>query len=233
MTGKKNNVYAIIVAGGTGKRFGGDLPKQFRPVKEKPVIVCTIEAFYRAIPNIKIFVSINDKWKNYWLDLAAKYFPSFQLNTVSGGKERFFSVKNALAHIPDNPTNDVILIHDAVRPIISPTLINNITNEAINNTSAIPYVPVEQTLRRVLSDDMDTEVVNRNEYIQIQTPQGFNLSLLKKAYEQEFNSSFTDDASVFEAAGFNLHFVPGEKMNIKITYPDDIVIVRKILSNNC
>ncbi len=233
MTGAKNNVYVIIVAGGSGKRFGGDLPKQFLPVGEKPVIIHTIEAFYNALPEAKVLVAINEEWKNYWLDLVNKYFHALKPETVSGGKERFFSVKNALDKIPDVRNGDIVLVHDAVRPVVSVTLINRVIEGSVHNGSAVPYVPVEQTLRKIVGDNMDTEIVDRNKYIQIQTPQGFSLPLLKEAYKQAFDSNFTDDASVFEAAGYRLHFVTGDRMNIKITYPDDIVTVRKMLSDNC
>jgi len=223
-----SKIYVILVAGGAGRRLGGMLPKQFIIINGKPVIIHTLDKFKSVLPNAQIIVSINEEWKGFWTDMLNN-FNVVGVETVLGGQERFHSVKNALDAISEVYDNDIVLVHDAVRPVISTDLINNVVDSAAKYGTAIPYLPVEQSMRKLIEGFDKTVVVDRNEYIQIQTPQGFLLRKLKAAYESRYKVEFTDDASVFEKAGNSLHFIKGERTNIKITYPEDVLLAKKIL----
>ena len=222
-------VFVIIVAGGVGKRLGGELPKQFITIKDKPIIVHTIDIFYNNLSNIEIIVSINKDWKEYWLNIKRKFI-SEKLKTVEGGSERFFSVKNALNNITSYSENDIVIVHDAVRPIVSKNLLSRLLKKTLDSDSAIPYIPVEQTMRKIVDTNvMKTQPTDRNKYILIQTPQVFKVAKLKEAYKQSYSNKFTDDAAVFETKGFKLHYVKGERTNMKITYQDDLQLATCLL----
>lgn len=214
---KKNALTVIIAAGGSGVRFGAAVPKQFAMLGGRPVLWHTLKAFYNFEPGALMVVSMHADSIGYWNQLMAKFPDTPPHEVIPGGKTRFHSVKNALAVCPDQ---GLILVHDAVRPHVSSELINRIVRAANKTGAVIPVTEVTDTLRRISRSG--TEVVNRNEYVRVQTPQGFHATTLKQAYRQRFHKSFTDDASVVEKAGFPVSFVEGEESNIKITKQEDL-----------
>ncbi len=222
------NVYLIVVAGGVGARMQSSVPKQFMQIDGKPIIVHTIKRFTSAVDLLKVVVVINASYKELWEEIPKKYNLDIH-KVVNGGEERFFSVRNALLSIDDYSDDDIVLIHDAVRPLVSSDVILNVIQTANNKGCAIPVYKVSDSVREISGDK--SKIVDRSNLYLIQTPQGFNLSKLKKAYNKEYSSYFTDDASVYENAGFQLYFVEGNRENIKITYPQDFVMAKCILKD--
>ena len=220
----KNHV--IIVAGGSGLRMNSDVPKQFMLLAGKPVLMHSIECFVAFDPSINIIVVLPAKETAEWQSLCAKY--SFTINhmVVTGGNTRFHSVKNGLDTITEK---GIIGIHDGVRPVISSDLIKRCYSEALEKGNAIPYVHVRESMRRI--DGGKNEAVKRDSYVIIQTPQCFSSDLLKKAFLAEYQTSFTDDATVIEAAGEKIHLVEGESTNIKITYPGDLLYAEMLIGS--
>lgn len=214
---KSKNIYAIIAAGGIGTRFGTEMPKQFFEIDNKPIIIQTMLAFKKANPDIQIIVSLHAKSVKFWKDNISTRNDCPKHILVSGGETRFHSIKNALQVCPDE---GIVLIHDAVRPFISTNLIYRIIDTCHEKGNAIPYIAINDSLRQISSDGNVS--VDRKNYVRIQTPQGFQLSIIKKAYQQEYSETFTDDASVIETIGEKIHLVEGEEKNIKITLKEDI-----------
>lgn len=219
--------YAIIVAGGTGTRMtGAVLPKQFIEIAGKPVIVHTIDAFLKADPEIKIIIPLPSKWAEHWQKIKAKYFLHNDIIIAEGGETRFHSVKNSL---PFTSVGSIVAVHDAVRPVLKTAFIQRAIHVAETDKTAIPVIPVFDSLRKKVNEK--TISVNRSEFMIIQTPQCFQQEILIKSYKQEYQESFTDDATVVEAAGYALSFFEGNKFNIKITTHDDITLAECILRN--
>ena len=191
--------YAIIVAGGKGLRMGGDVPKQFLPINGKPILMHTIEAFRKALDGIEIILVLPADQHEYWQKLCQDYnFCSPEL-IAKGGETRFHSVKNGLAFLPDDE-DAVVGIHDGVRPFVSKETIQRCYATAAGGRAVVPVVPVVETIRQILPDGKSI-TRPRDEYRLVQTPQTFPLVMLKKAYEQSYSETFTDDASVVEAMG--------------------------------
>ena len=212
--------YAIIVAGGKGLRMGGDVPKQFLPINGKPILMHTIEAFRKALDGIEIVLVLPADQHEYWQKLCKDYnFCSPEL-IAKGGETRFHSVKNGLALLPDNE-DAVVGIHDGVRPFVSKETIQRCYAAAAGGRAVVPVVPVVETIRQILPDGKSI-TRPRDEYRLVQTPQTFPLVMLKKAYEQSYSETFTDDASVVEAMGEEILMVEGNRENIKITTPSDL-----------
>ena len=214
------DIHIIIVAGGSGKRFGSYLPKQFAEVNGVPVIVHTINVLRKFFDKFNLHLVINTEWTSLWNEIAEKYNLT-DFNPVVSGEERFFSVKNALDSITVFDDDAIVLIHDAVRPLVSEETIKRVTEGTIANGCAVPVVQVDQSLRK---KDLNGSFIpaDRKGFVLVQTPQGFNLKRLKEAYLQKYNPLFTDDATVYESAGNTLYYVEGNKSNIKITYPEDL-----------
>lgn len=208
------NKYAIIVAGGNGLRMGADLPKQFLEIGGKPILMHSIEKF----EDFNIIVVLPENQIDFWKELCKKHNFTIEHKIVSGGSERFYSVKNGLKIIDDNEA--VVAIHDGVRPFVSKELVKKLTIEAINLGNAIPFTKSKESIREI--KETSSVAVDRSKFVFIQTPQIFLLSQLKKGYEQTFESKFTDDASVVENVLFNIHLIEGEYTNIKITTPEDL-----------
>lgn len=179
------------------------------------------------MPNIKILVAVNASFKDHWEALKAQFFPEQNILTVEGGDQRFHSVQKALAAIA-NDENALVAIHDSVRPLLSSALISRCFAKAASNGAVIPVMPMRASLRKKAADK--TLAVNRAEYVSVQTPQVFNLKKLKAVYQQEYQESFTDDASVYESAGNEIVTVAGEATNIKVTYKEDLEIVATLLN---
>lgn len=221
-------IFAVIVAGGSGTRIGGSLPKQFLEVLGKPIIVYAIEAFIKAIPQIEIVVAVNPDCLNIWEEIRIKHFPSAKIKSVSGGEQRFHSVKKALDILPAS-SNALVAVHDAVRPVLSDTLIKRCYKAALCSNACIPVIPMRASIRKKFGDKTIRQ--DRKDFVSVQTPQVFNLKQLQEAYQQNYQSSFTDDASVYEQAGKEIVTVEGEVTNLKVTYKEDLEIVATLLAN--
>lgn len=213
----KKNV--IIVAGGKGLRMGNDLPKQFIPIGGKPVLMRTIEAFYRFDPDINIILVLPVSHQDYWKNLCKEYNFTIEHAIANGGETRFHSVKNGLALV----TEGVVGVQDGVRPFGSVEMIKRCFDAAGEYPAVIPVIDSTDSLREVVDEDK-SRIVDRSKIRLVQTPQVFDVNVLKKAYQTDFKEKFTDDASVVEAMGVDVHLVKGEVTNIKITMPLDLKI---------
>lgn len=219
--------YAIIVAGGKGLRMGGDVPKQFLPIGGKPVLMRTLETFRRFDAEMQLIVVLPQDQIAYWKELCQQQGCDICHQVVAGGDTRYHSVKNGLAIIPAE-SNAVVGVHDGVRPFVSQEVLRHCYELAEGKKAVIPVIPVIETIRR-LSDAEVSETVPRSEYRLVQTPQVFNVNLLKRAYEQPYTNDFTDDASVVEAMGIPVVLAEGNRENIKITTPFDLKIAEVLV----
>lgn len=218
--------YVIIVAGGKGLRMGGDIPKQFLPIGGKPVLMRTIDRFREYDKKIRIILVLPKAQQNYWQELCLK-FPSFnseEIQIADGGQTRFHSVQNGLNLVPDD-AQGVVGVHDGVRPFVSVETIKRCYNAAREVKAVIPITEVVETIRYT----PENKNVFRGDYRLVQTPQVFDIQLLKEANKQEYKDSFTDDASVVEGIGQKVTMVEGNRENIKITTPFDIKIAEALL----
>ncbi|MDE5997629.1 MAG: 2-C-methyl-D-erythritol 4-phosphate cytidylyltransferase [Muribaculaceae bacterium] len=219
--------YAIIVAGGVGSRSGDSLPKQFHDIGGHPMLWWTLKAFHKEDEATKLIVVMHADFIDYWKELVGKDCPNHIL--TAGGATRKDSVASGLAMIPDEESG-LIAIHDAARPLASQRLINNGWEKALKYGAVIPGLQMSDSLREGTYDD--NRSVDRSKFFTVQTPQVFDLKLLKEAYtkaEKSKNMLFTDDASVAEWAGNKIHIFDGEPTNIKVTYPGDFRIAEDIL----
>lgn len=216
--------YAILVGGGSGSRMQQDIPKQFLLLDGKPVLMHTLEAFYQSEPRPEIVVVLNVDFHEYWEKLCKTHQFSIPHTLVKAGQERFFSVKNGLKLVKGKA---LVAIHDAVRPIIKKEKIEQAFSYAEVYGNAVLAIPSKDSVR--LSDYKGNKAVARELVYLIQTPQIFTSNMLKKAYQQEFRSSFTDDASVVEHAGMAINMLEGDPKNIKITYPEDLALAEVFL----
>ncbi|HMM03743.1 MULTISPECIES: 2-C-methyl-D-erythritol 4-phosphate cytidylyltransferase [unclassified Dysgonomonas] len=214
-----SNRSVIIVAGGKGLRMGSDLPKQFIPVAGKPVLMRTIEAFHSYDSNIDIILVLPYSHHVYWKELCANYHFGIPHTIAMGGETRFHSVKNGLGLI----NGGIVAIQDGVRPFASKEMIARCFDAAKRYHAVIPVIDSTDSLREMI-DGTKSRIIDRSGIRLVQTPQVFHTDILKKAYETEFKDTFTDDASVVEAMGIDVHLVKGEVTNIKITTPLDLKI---------
>lgn len=219
---------AIIVAGGKGRRMEGDVPKQFLPLEGRPVLMRTIDRFRQFDPNMQIVLVLPKDQQDYWLRLCGQYDLADPARIVlaDGGSERFHSVRNGLLMVSSDV--DLIGIHDGVRPFVSQEVIRACYAEAARSGAAIPVIPVVETLRHLYNKESSI-TVPRSDYRLVQTPQVFQADLLRRAYEQPFRDTFTDDASVVEALGHGVTFVEGNRENIKLTTPFDLRVASVLL----
>jgi 2-C-methyl-D-erythritol 4-phosphate cytidylyltransferase len=218
--------YIIIVAGGKGLRMGSDIPKQFLPIGGKPVLMRTLERFRQYSTTLQIILVLPKAQQDYWQKLCKEYAFDIDYQLADGGETRFHSVQNGLAKIPDN-AQGVVGVHDGVRPFPSIDVIRNCYETAREKKAVIPVIPVVETVRHLKADTSVT--VPRNDYRLVQTPQTFDIQLLKAANRQPYNDGFTDDASVVEAFGFDITLVEGNRENIKITTPYDLKIAEVLI----
>ena len=209
--------YIIIVAGGKGLRMGGDIPKQFLPVCGKPVLMRTLEAFHVYDASIHLILVLPVSQQAYWKRLCEEYQFNLAHEIADGGETRFHSVKNGLALIKED---GLVGVHDGVRPFVSQEVIARCYDEALSLKAVIPVVGVVETVRHLTEGGSET--VPRNQYKLVQTPQVFDVALLRRAYEQTYTDMFTDDASVVEALGEKVYLVEGNRENIKLTTPFDL-----------
>lgn len=214
----------VIVAGGSGTRMGASVPKQFLELNGQPILMHTIRRFYEFDPLIQIIVTVPAQERERWEQLCVQNNFDILHSIVNGGASRTESVRNGLARVDDDC---IVGIHDGVRPFVSKELLTRCYNEAFRNNNAIPAIPVNETLRHVEGETNVT--VDRQHFRLIQTPQCFDAVLLKRAYANSGKKEFTDDASVIEAIGERVHLCEGERSNIKITVPADLIIGEAIL----
>ena len=218
--------YVIIVAGGKGLRMGSDIPKQFLPVGGMPVLMRTLERFREYSSDLQIILVLPKAQQDYWKKLCQKHNFTVTYQLADGGETRFHSVQNGLALIPDD-AQGVVGVHDGVRPFPSIDVIRNCYETARTAKAVIPVIPVVETVRHLKGESSVT--VPRDEYRLVQTPQTFDIQLLKAANRQPYNDGFTDDASVVEAFGYDVTLVEGNRENIKITTPFDMTIAEALL----
>ena len=221
--------YVIIVAGGKGLRMGSDIPKQFLPIGGKPVLMRTLERFREYSKELNIILVLPEAQQDYWQELCKKYNFEVEYQLANGGQTRFHSVQNGLALVPDD-AEGVVGVHDGVRPFPSIEVISNCYETARTAKAVIPVIPVVETVRHL--SPLTSITVPRDEYRLVQTPQTFDIQLLKAANRQPYNDSFTDDASVVESYGHAITLVEGNRENIKITTPYDIVVAEAILTSH-
>jgi|ERR1700757_205568 len=218
-------MYAVvIVAGGTGSRMKNELPKQLIEINNKPVIVYSIEKFQNFNKDIQVIISLH---KDYF-ELFEKIKSRFNLKNiqvVEGGDTRYQSVKNALAVLNTNTT--IIGVHDAARPLVSLLTIQKTFAAAEQHGAAIPVIDMNESLREVNSDE--SKAVDRTKFKVVQTPQCFKKDILLKAYDMPYSPLFTDDASMVEKIGHQIFITEGNKENIKITYPQDLIVAQTLL----
>lgn len=218
--------YVIIVAGGKGLRMGSDIPKQFLPIGGKPVLMRTLERFRAYDDALQIILVLPEAQQAYWRELCRQYHFDVEYQLANGGQTRFHSVQNGLALVPDE-AEGVVGVHDGVRPFPSIEVIRNCYATAREKKAVIPVIPVVETVRHLEGDKSVT--VPRGDYRLVQTPQTFDIQLLKAANRQPYNDGFTDDASVVESYGFEITLVEGNCENIKITTPYDLKITEVLL----
>ena len=218
--------YIIITAGGKGLRMGSDIPKQFLPVSGIPVLMRTIKRFREYSKELQIILVLPKAQQDYWKQLCQKYNFQEEYLLADGGETRFHSVQNGLNLIPNSETG-VVGVHDGVRPFPSIEVIKRCFETARTAKAVIPVTPVVETLRFV----PENKNVLRSDYRLVQTPQCFDINLLKKANQQPYSEKFTDDASIVEAIGHQVTMVEGNRENIKITTPFDLTIATALVAN--
>ncbi|MDR1562552.1 MAG: 2-C-methyl-D-erythritol 4-phosphate cytidylyltransferase [Dysgonamonadaceae bacterium] len=232
--------YVIIVAGGKGVRTGCDMPKQFIPIVNRPLLMHTIEAFHIYNHAIRIILVLPDGQEVYWRNICADHGFIIPHLIVKGGETRFHSVKNGLAivereliskeHETFNKT--LIGIHDGARPLIDSNVISNVYQRASSDGGAFPAIPVTDSIRKTTAKGKNSVSVDRTKYFLVQTPQVFKADILFKAYKQEYKTQFTDDVSVVEAAGnCKPSMVEGNPRNIKITVPLDFAVAEALMQD--
>ena len=207
-------------------RMGSDIPKQFLPIGGKPVLMRTLERFREYSDDIQIILVLPEAQQEYWHQLCDEYHFDVEYTLANGGQTRFHSVQNGLAKVPDD-AQGVVGVHDGVRPFPSIEVIKNCYETARTAKAAIPVIPVVETVRQLDGDSSLT--VPRDQYRLVQTPQTFDIQLLKAANKQPYNDGFTDDASVVEAFGHKITLVEGNRENIKITTPYDLKIAEVLI----
>lgn len=218
------NQSVIIVAGGKGLRMGSDLPKQFLPIGGKPVLMHTLEAFRKYDASLQIILVLPREQQDFWKQLCTEHLFKVEHAIADGGETRFHSVKNGLAFVHDD---GLVGVHDGVRPFVSMEVIHRCYDLAKTHRAVIPVIDVVETVRHLT--EAGSETVSRNDYKLVQTPQVFDVSLLKQAYAQEYTSFFTDDASVVESMGVPVYLAEGNRENIKITTPFDLKVGSALL----
>ena len=219
--------YMIIVAGGHGTRMGSDIPKQFLKIDGKPILMRTLERFHDYDPEMHLIVVLPKEQQEYWHKLCEEYHFTIPHEIADGGETRFQSSKNGLALIPDD-AEGLVGFHDGVRPFVSHDTIRRCIEMAEEEYTAIPVVPVTSTLRHIDPRGGGFNV-DRSLYREVQTPQVFDITLARQAFNQPDRSQFTDDSSVIESLGCKVSIVEGNRENINITTPFDLTIAEAII----
>jgi 2-C-methyl-D-erythritol 4-phosphate cytidylyltransferase len=207
----------IITAGGIGKRMNSSLPKQFIRIFDKPILMYTIEKFYHFDPKSQILITLPEDWKTYWEELVIEQDFKIPHRVVTGGDERYHSIKNALQYC----YGDYVAVHDGVRPLVTDETLQKCIAKLRKQDAVIPVIPVVESIRKK-DTKKGTVAVNRSKYLIVQTPQCFKRDVLEKAYELAYHKKITDDAGLVEEAGFKISTVEGNPENIKITTLADL-----------
>jgi 2-C-methyl-D-erythritol 4-phosphate cytidylyltransferase len=216
--------FALIVAGGSGNRMKGRIPKQFIELNDQPILIHTFERFQNYDPEIEFILVLPKRLMEFWKDLCEKYQFKIEHKLALGGKTRFQSVKNGLELVSEE---GIVFIHDGVRPLVSVQTIHNCFDAAMIKGNALPVIPVNESVRVI--DSEENRPVDRSKYFLVQTPQTFQSTLIKQAYGQTLENDFTDDATVLEQYGQKIKLVEGNRENIKITWPEDVIIAQALM----
>ncbi len=216
--------FALIVAGGSGSRMENSIPKQFLEIEGKPVLMYTFEAFTKFDSEIEYILVLPKNQLSNWENLCAKHNFSTNYKLAFGGANRFQSVKNGLDLITEE---GLVFIHDGVRPLVSQQTLQNCCQSTINKGNALPVIPPAESIR--YSNNNKNNAVDRSKYFLVQTPQTFLTKQIKKAYQCAAHENFTDDATVLENNGFTINLVEGNRENIKITWPQDLIVAKSFL----
>ena len=218
-------MYAVvIVAGGTGSRMNNELPKQLIEINNKPVIVYSIEKFQNFNKDIQVVISLHKDYFDLFEKIKAR-FNIQNIQIVEGGDTRYQSVKNALAVLNKDVT--IVGVHDAARPLVSLQTIQKTYTAAKQHGAAIPVIDMNESLREI--NGTESKAVDRTKFKVVQTPQCFKKDILLKAYDMPYSTLFTDDASMVEKIGCQIFITEGNKENIKITYPQDLIVAQTLL----
>ncbi len=216
--------YAVIVAGGKGVRMGSAVPKQFLPLNGQPILYHTIKAFIDAYADIHLVLVLPADQLSY-AQMVLQSFPErIDITIVEGGETRYHSVQNGLKMVEEN---SIVFVHDGVRPLVTPELVRRCYEQAVEKGSAIPAIAVADSMR-IIEDD-ESRPIDREMMRIIQTPQTFRSEIILPAFEQEYQASFTDEATVVEANGGIVFLAEGEKGNIKVTTPEDMIVAEALL----
>lgn len=215
----------IIVAGGSGKRLGGPVPKQFQTVKGRPLLMWTIEAFHRFDPSMQLIVVLPQTHFDIWKALCMGHRFFIEHEVVAGGEQRWHSVKAGLEKVEGD---GLVAVHDGVRPLVSTELIARCFDAADKHAAAIPVVPVVPSIRETTAEG--SRALDRSKLLAVQTPQCFHTDLLRKAFEQPYDPTFTDEATLVERLGMRVALVEGEENNIKVTAAMDMRLIEALLA---
>ena len=218
--------YAIIVAGGTGSRMGGTLPKQFMLLKDKPLIYYSIKTFLEAYDDLQIILVLPVAYMDVGQEIIDAWFDKERIRITAGGDTRFQSVKNGLKLVEEE---SIVFVHDAVRCLVSQKLVHRCYESAAQTGSAIPVVRSKDSVRLV--EEKTSDPIDRSKIAFVQTPQTFHSKIIIPAYQIDYKDKFTDEATVVEAYGLKVSLVEGEEENIKITNPMDLLIAEKIMED--
>lgn len=219
--------FALIVAGGSGTRMENSIPKQFMELNGRPVLMHTIEVFKQYDSQTEIILVLPQNQVKVWDELCENFSFEVICRIAFGGDNRFRSVQNGLDLIS---SEGIVFIHDGVRPLVSIQTIHNCFEMAKIWGNALPVIPVSESVRFV--EGTGNKAVDRNKYRLVQTPQTFKTGLIQRAYQQAGSELFTDDASVLENMGESIQLVEGNRENIKITFPEDLIIAETFLRNS-
>jgi 2-C-methyl-D-erythritol 4-phosphate cytidylyltransferase len=218
--------YAIIVAGGSGTRMGGNIPKQFILLGEKPLLYYTIRAFINAYDDLRVILVLPAEHMDTGKKIVNASFSGKNIRMIAGGETRFQSVKNGLTLVEGE---SIIFVHDGVRCLLSADLIHRCYEMAFASGSAVPVVSSKDSVRLLKEDN--SEAIDREHVMLVQTPQTFHSKILLPAFQIDYKEKFTDEATVVEAYGIKVSLVEGEENNIKITKPVDLLIAEKMLNS--
>jgi 2-C-methyl-D-erythritol 4-phosphate cytidylyltransferase len=219
--------YAIIVAGGTGRRMGSTIPKQFLLLHDKPVLYYTLKAFLEAYEDLQIILVFPEDYQDIGKEIIDAFFDYSRIQITFGGETRFHSVQNGLRLIREEA---IVFVHDAVRCLVSVDLIQRCYENTLHMGSAVPVVRSKDSVRLLNEEGNDNEVIDRNKVVLVQTPQTFHSKILIPAFQIDYKEKFTDEATVVESFGLKISLIEGEDNNIKITRPVDLLIAEALLT---
>lgn len=220
--------YAVIVAGGSGKRMGSATPKQFLLLHDKPVLYYTLRTFLEAYDDLDIILVLPEEYTDLGREIIDAYFDYGRIRITSGGETRFHSVKNGLQLVE---RDSVVFVHDAVRCLLTTGLIQRCYENALRVGSAVPVVYCKDSVRLLHEEVNDNEVLDRRRVVLVQTPQTFHSKIILPAFGIDYKEKYTDEATVVEAFGLKVALVEGEENNIKITRPVDLVVAEQLITS--